>query len=386
MAGRGAISEETTLRLWVRAGGRCEYHGCNEYLLEDKLTTFTLNLAERAHIVGATDAPRSPRGDDLLPLAQRDEAENLMLLCRRHHRMIDRLVVEHTVEGLRRMKREHEDRIRLLTGLQEDAATVVVRAIGGIRDAPVEVPREAVLAAVRADGRFPRFPLALAGEDVEIDLRGLPEEGDPEYWATGERIIAVQSARIRNARQAIRHLSVFALTRIPLLVALGFHLDDKIPTTIYGRRRDGTGDGGWGLDPAAEPVGFEVRHLAGPASGPRIAVAVSVTAPIGADVVAAAGEGAVYEIAPHGVPHGRDLLGARASLDQLADAYHRFLGRVEADHPDCAVIDLYAAVPVAGAVQLGRGLMRDAQPALRVHDRGADGRWAGALTLGPRAG
>src|SRR5215216_2660620 len=217
MAGRGAISEETTLRLWVRAGGRCEYHGCNEYLPEDKLTTFTLNLAERAHIVGATDAPRSPRGDDLLPLAQRDEAENLMLLCRRHHRMIDRLVVEHTVEGLRRMKREHEDRIRLLTGLQEDAATVVVRAIGGIRDAPVEVPCEAVLAAVRADGRFPRFPLALAGEDVEIDLRGLPEEGDPEYWATGERIIAVQSARIRDARQAIRHLSVFALTRIPLL-------------------------------------------------------------------------------------------------------------------------------------------------------------------------
>src|SRR4051794_4869489 len=77
MAARGAITDETTLRLWVQAGGRCQYHGCNEYLLEDELTTYTLNLAERAHIVGATDAPRSPRGDAPLPLARRNQVENL---------------------------------------------------------------------------------------------------------------------------------------------------------------------------------------------------------------------------------------------------------------------------------------------------------------------
>src|SRR4051812_7167131 len=108
--GRGTISDTTTLRLWVQAGGRCEYHGCNQYLLEDDLTTYTLNLAERAHIVGATDAQRSPRGDDVLPLADRNEADNLMLLCRDHHRVIDRLPREHGVDGLRRMKRGHEDR------------------------------------------------------------------------------------------------------------------------------------------------------------------------------------------------------------------------------------------------------------------------------------
>ena len=55
-------------------------------------------------------------------------------------------------------------------------ATVAVRVIGGIRSAPVEVPREVVLAAVCADGRFPRFVLAMAGEDLEIDLRGPPDE------------------------------------------------------------------------------------------------------------------------------------------------------------------------------------------------------------------
>lgn len=383
MTGRGSISHTSTLRLWVLAGGRCEYRGCNTHLLEDDVTSFELNFADRAHIVGATDAPRSPRGDHPLPLDERNASDNVMLCCRAHHRLIDQCVMEHPVTELRRMKREHEERIRLLTGLQDDAATVVVRAVGGIRGAPVEVPRDAVLAAVRADRRFPRYPLAMAGEDLEIDLRGLPHESNPDYWHMGTEIIAEQTARIRDARTPIRHLSVFALTRIPLLVALGFHLDDKIPTTLYGRRRDGTGDHGWGFELDAKPVQFDVQHIAGPVDGQRVALAVSVTAPIADEVVAAVGaEHAVYELAPVTAAHGRGLLGARISLDRFADAYHRFLGRMEAEHAACNVIDLFAAVPVTGGVQLGRGLMRDVQPALRVHDRDSHGVFREALVVG----
>lgn len=75
-------------------------------------------------------------------------------------------------------------------------------------------------------------------------------------------------------------------------------------------------------------------------AGPHVAVAVSITAPIGDDVSAAAGDGfAVYEIAPRGVPQGRELLSARTSLVRFADAYHGLLGRIEADQAECEVID-----------------------------------------------
>jgi len=377
---RGSISTDATLRLWVLAGGRCEY--CNTYLLEDHLSGYSLNLGERAHIVGATDASRSPRGGADLPPGERERSENLMLLCRAHHRVIDRLIAEHTVAGLRRMKGEHEDRIRLLTGLKDDVATVVVRVTGGIRGAPTEVPRETVLAAVRGDGRFPRYRLALAGEDVEVDLRGLPDEGDSSYWTTGARIIERAAARIREAQQPIEHLSVFALTRIPLLVALGYHLDDKIPTTIYQRRRDGAGNQGWGFDPEAAPIAFRTDRIAGLDHGRHVALAVSLTAPIGADVVAAVGGATVYEISPDGPAPSRDVLTARASLDAFSDSYHRLLATVELDHPDCRQIEVFAAAPASAAIQLGRGVMRDAQPALVVHDRGADGVFQPTLTLG----
>ena len=179
---RAPITTEASLRLWVAAGGRCEY--CNSYLLADEFTGYELNLAERAHIVGASTSRGSPRGDSPLPLEARGGEANLMLLCRTA-RVIDRLIAEHTVEGLLRMKREHEARILHLTGLADDRASIVVRAIGAIRSGAVEIPRAAAAAAVIADGRFPRYPLALAGEDMEIDLRNLPDEGDPGYWSTG---------------------------------------------------------------------------------------------------------------------------------------------------------------------------------------------------------
>lgn len=381
MGYRAAISSATSRGLWVRAAGRCEYRGCNRYLLEDELTGFELNLAEQAHVVGATEGDGSPRGDNTLDLAKRALEANLMLLCRDHHRVIDRLIAEHGVEGLMEMKREHEERIRMLTGLSAEAKTVVIRAIGGIRGGPVEVPRREVQSAVLADGRYPDYRAALAGEDLEIDLRRLPAEGDSDYWRVGERMIAESAARLGDAQEPIPHLSVFALSRIPFLVALGYHLDDKVPATIYPRRRGGTGDGGWGFDPDAAATGFQMDRRR-EADESRVALAVSLTAPIGSDVLDASLGSFVYEIEPEGAGYSRELFSARGSLHAFAETYHRFLSLVERDHPECHEIDVYLAAPAPAAVQVGRGLMREAQPKIAVFDRGRDRKFEQTLVLG----
>ena len=377
---RAAITPDSSLRLWVAAGGRCEY--CNEYLLADGFTGYELNLAEQAHIVGASDAPGSPRGAADMPLTARAKPENLMLLCRTHHRVIDRLIAEHTVEGLRRMKREHEARILALTAITAERGTVVLRVIGTVRGSPVQITRSTVAAAVTADGRFPRYPLALAGEDIEIDLRNLPDEGGAAYWTVGERIIQQAAQRIRHAQGPIAHLSVFAIARIPLLVALGFHLDDKIAATIYQRRRDGTGDGEWLANPNVPTVSFEEHRLSGEQGSSRVALAVSLTAPIGHEVTTSVEDDTtVYEIAPRAIPYGRDVLHAPQSLANFAETYHRLLARIEQEHPSCAEMQLFPACPASAAITLGRGAMRHAQPALIVYDRTTEGSFQHALDL-----
>ena len=108
---RKAVPLPTLLTLAVRAGGRCEFYGCNEYLLRDDLTLSDLNHSNVAHIVAAKT--NGPRGEDPMLLVERNRIENLMLVCRTHHALIDNpeYVREYPKERLLGFKKEHEDRI-----------------------------------------------------------------------------------------------------------------------------------------------------------------------------------------------------------------------------------------------------------------------------------
>src|ERR1051326_7959906 len=59
------IPERTKVLLAVRAGGRCEFDGCNNYLFEHPLTLQTGNFSQLAHIVAFS--PRGPRSRAPLP-------------------------------------------------------------------------------------------------------------------------------------------------------------------------------------------------------------------------------------------------------------------------------------------------------------------------------
>jgi len=62
-------------------------------------------VGEEAHVV-AREA-QGPRGNDELPLDLRDEYENLILLCSKHHKIIDDHPGTYTVPLLRDMKARH---------------------------------------------------------------------------------------------------------------------------------------------------------------------------------------------------------------------------------------------------------------------------------------
>jgi len=381
---RAHISTDETRKLWVVAGGRCEY--CNKYLLEDEFSNYPANLAERAHIVGATNAAGSPRGRNKMPLVDRAEAENLMLMCGDHHKVVDQLIEEHSIEGLRTIKAEHENRIHLLTEMAADKQSVVLRMFGGIRGGPTSLTRRVVQRAVIESGRYPDYRLAARGEDIEIDLRPHPAEGDELYWRSGAAQIAAEAERIHRAQDSIDHLSVFALARIPLLVALGYHLDDKINMDIYQRDRSGTGDNGWLLGLDGPPVEFTSRRIADAnAANDEVAIAFSISGPIGDDVIAQVdADVPVFEVAPSSTAASRNALVHRGSVENFAESYHQTLARIESEHPGCERILVFAAVPVVGAIQIGRGIMKEAQPALVIFDRNDRGEFSQALVLGER--
>src|ERR1039457_5763233 len=94
------IPDKALVRLWVKAGGRCQYKGCNQALWRDDFTMIEMNRSYVAHIIA--DSPGGPRGDKVLTPQLASEISNLMLMYDTHHRLIDRDQIEaHPPERLR---------------------------------------------------------------------------------------------------------------------------------------------------------------------------------------------------------------------------------------------------------------------------------------------
>jgi len=104
------ISGKSIKILWSAAGGRCAF--CWERLcFHEAKDAAPYTLGEMAHVCG--DKPGANRHDPNQTDAERDDYQNLILLCPTHHRIIDRKENEavYTVAALHAMKAEHEARV-----------------------------------------------------------------------------------------------------------------------------------------------------------------------------------------------------------------------------------------------------------------------------------
>jgi hypothetical protein len=99
-----SIMPRTRKILWVKAGGRCSI--CHEQLATDPMGDDGPSVfGEECHIVA-----RSPGGPRAAEVTDVDGYDNLILLCRKHHKQVDDQRSHFTVERLQKIKREHEER------------------------------------------------------------------------------------------------------------------------------------------------------------------------------------------------------------------------------------------------------------------------------------
>lgn len=118
---KAKIKDKTKLELSILSGACCER--CGIYLYEDFLTKSPTRFAEHAHIIA--DSDEGPRGDEEY-IEYKEGVDNLMLLCSNCHTIIDKNPKEFPVEHLRKLKTEHEERVRQLLSIPKDNKAQVV--------------------------------------------------------------------------------------------------------------------------------------------------------------------------------------------------------------------------------------------------------------------
>ncbi len=115
------VALKTRVMLWGRAAGRCAFPECrkNELVADATATDDESVLADIAHIVASSR--NFSRGNTELPVAKRDLYDNLILLCKMHHKLVDDQPATYTVSKLKKTRRQHEDWVRRSLGSYDDA-------------------------------------------------------------------------------------------------------------------------------------------------------------------------------------------------------------------------------------------------------------------------
>ena len=111
-----SIASKDLKLLLQKSGNRCAFPDCGELLIHvdpDNVDEKTI-LSNIAHIVAQSED--GPRGHYALSLDERDKESNLLLLCEKHHTIVDDQPQKYSVERLRQFKEDHEKRIEEATG------------------------------------------------------------------------------------------------------------------------------------------------------------------------------------------------------------------------------------------------------------------------------
>jgi hypothetical protein len=367
------IPVSTQVRLWGKAGGRCQYDGCNDRLWLDALTQAEFNSAYIAHIVA--DSVDGPRGDaDLSPLLG-SQLSNLMILCDRHHRLIDKIqVAEHPVERLHQMKRKHEDRVELVCSLTEEKQSHVLLYGANIGSQSTPVSMVKAVPAMLPDW----YPAE--SRPVEIGLHNsMLTDRDEEYWYVEQANLRAQfSQHVRPllVNGAIKHLSIFAMAPQPLLIALGALISDIQAAEVYQLHREPP-DWKWRDD--SELPEFKVSEPDDKMGSPALVFSLSANVNE-SRVLSVLPDASIWHVAID--QPSNDFLKSRQQTSDFRVLMRSLMNRIKAAHGQSTLLHVFPAMPLALAVEFGRIRMPKADLPLCIYDQTREMGFQPALNVG----
>lgn len=356
MADRKTIPSKIQNLLWARAAGRCEFEGCNHDLTSELLTQDTENEGQIAHIIAASQ--KGPRGTDDSANLQ-DKIENLMLLCPEHHKLIDGdNRTKYTVDCLREMKRKHEDRIALATGITPDKQSLVVIYTSSIG---VKVPNISLKDAV--DAMFPLY-YPTSNSPIILSQKSSLEDDEMEYWQFEKLALGKKfNQQLDNIIESgISNISLFAIAPQPMLVYLGTLFGDIQKVSVYQKHREP--DTWRWLDPESDNS-FCIKEPEDKSGKPVLVFSISAKN-IETRIREMYKEGESIWIVTCNEPNN-DMLVSPKQLSEFRTCARKVLDVINTSSSS-DYIKVHMAMPVACAVEFGRVRMPKADKAWVLYD------------------
>ena len=361
--------------LYQRAACMCEFSGCAEPLFFDLISGATVNNAQLAHIIPSS--ANGPRGLEDGSSYKVDDPENRILLCRKHHELVDADETFYDCALLRDMKRAHEAKVAgLMKAMKADAAypLIYMSKIKGetspfVSDA--QVNQAAVLNG---------HPLLQATpERITIDSE--IEYATNQYWEKqSKKLVCRVDAFLEDVRSKGQNLrlAIFPIGPIPLIAKLGSLLTNTLQLDVFPKLHNPES---WCWQEADEINSFRSEWVKKcSSSANRVALIMSLSEDIGSRVLkeVSLGETPVCHLVANRI--ALDPIRTKSELEKFESALYTLIGETQKEYGSGIEIDVYPAISNVAAFSVGYKHMPKVHPKLNIYENLGDS-WKYALTI-----
>ena len=354
------IPEKIKNQLLIKSGGRCQYKGCNESLYQDLITNRFFNISYFAHIVA--DEPNGPRGCAKRSKLLSQDLENLMLMCDKHHRLIDKIDIDgHPEKLLLEWKAEHEKRIELLTSIKPNFHSHIVTYKANIGQHSPTFDFK-YLANYLLPNLYPAQT-----STIDLGLADSPfRDKDDIFWKAELNALEInfnQRLETLLRQNQINHISLFAFAPMPLLIKLGTLLNDIHNVEIHQPVRNPKT---WNLSDDNTKIEFKIiepkEHFE------NVALNISLSGNIdNIRIQNVLGENcSIYTLTIEN-PFN-DFLQTKEQLKEFSKIIKLLFNRIKLKYDNKTTLNIFPAMPIATAIELGRSWMPKVDMPLAIFD------------------
>ena len=358
--------------LWGVAAGRCEFKGCNKLLYIHETTGDVENLAEKAHIYAV-----QPRGARYIELNDKNDISNLILVCPACHKVIDRNPECYTAEYLYDMKIEHENRIRILTSIDVTMKSHLIYYTANISDDRLIINDSDAKLALTSIARYPAEV-----RPIDLSVHGsYTEDRDINYYSENkqnlERSIKSQVLDIIEQGESI---ALFAIAPQPLLIYLGYQLNDKYNVSVFQCHRRSNDKWSWNGD--YSPIDFQIIFPKRINSSGKIALVLALSSSVIEDRITnvLGADTNIYTVTIE--RPNRTFVTHPFIMDSFVEKTREVIENIKQKHGSKLSIHVFPVMPVSLAVRFGMDYMSKTDNHLIIYDEISERSFIPALEIG----
>lgn len=356
--GRTSIDEKVRMKLWAISGGRCEM--CNRLLYQDLTFGLDGNFGEMAHIHAVSEG--GPRHKYGMSNEEKNNIDNLMLLCEEHHHLIDTNPEDFSEGLLVQKKVSHEKRIREVTSIPSEQTCRIVTYFSNINNqaefSSDRLLREAVLLSGRVPMQEPSISLNSDSFTRYIPSKSIFQQKEQDL----EREFKSWFDVVIKSKDCI---GVFALAPQPLLFKLGTLINDHYNAVAFQCHRTGH-KWAWPSTNAQIEYIFECSKNG---DGNKIALVIDLSARVMDDrITAVLGDDVTIFHITISNPC-RTFVTSEENQEKFVETYRCALEHIKNLRPAPELIHLFPVMPNSLAIKAGMDFMPKADLPLIIYEQ-----------------